>query len=49
MGHAWFAGFAPAQAPEIVVVVLLDQGRGGTDAAPIAGEIFRAYARRELP
>ena len=42
-GHAWFAGFAPAQAPEIVVVVFLDQGRGGADAAPIAGEIFRAY------
>ena len=47
LGHAWFAGFAPARAPEIVVVVFLDQGRGGADAAPIAGEIFRAYAHRE--
>ena len=47
LGHAWFAGFAPARAPEIVVVVFLDQGRGGSDAAPIAAEIFRAYANRE--
>jgi cell division protein FtsI/penicillin-binding protein 2 len=47
LGHAWFAGFAPAPAPEIVVVVFLDRGRGGADAAPIASEIFRAYARRE--
>ena len=47
--HAWFAGFAPAQAPEIVVVVFLDRGRGGTDAAPIAGEIFRAYTRGPRP
>ena len=43
LGHAWFAGFAPPQAAEIVVVVFLDHGRGGADAAPIAGEIFRAF------
>lgn len=43
--HAWFAGFAPADAPEIVVVVFLEKGRGGRDAAPIAREIFAAYSR----
>ena len=41
MGHAWFAGFTP----EVVVVVFLEQGRGGSDAAPVAGEIFRALER----
>ena len=43
--HAWFAGFAPAGAPRVVVVVFLEQGRGGSDAAPVADEIFQAYAR----
>jgi len=42
--HAWFAGFAPADNPEVVVVVFLERGRGSTDAAQVAGEIFRAYA-----
>jgi penicillin-binding protein 2 len=42
--HAWFAGYAPAAAPEIVLVVFFEQGRGGPDAAPVAGEIFAAYA-----
>jgi len=42
--HAWFAGYAPAASPEIVVVVFLERGRGGADAAPVAGEIFAAYA-----
>ena len=41
--HAWFAGYAPADDPEIVVVVFLEKGRGGSDAAPIAGEIFSAF------
>jgi penicillin-binding protein 2 len=41
--HAWFAGFAPSDRPQIVVVVFLEQGNGGGDAAPIAGRIFEAY------
>jgi cell division protein FtsI/penicillin-binding protein 2 len=40
--HAWFAGFAPAGAPRIVLVVFLEQGVGGRDAAPIARELFQA-------
>lgn len=42
-GHAWFAGFAPAAWPEIVIVVFLERGTGGTDAAPLAGRIFDAF------
>jgi stage II sporulation protein D len=38
--RAWFAGWAPAEKPEIVAVVFLDQGRGGGDAAPVAREVF---------
>jgi cell division protein FtsI/penicillin-binding protein 2 len=41
-GHAWFAGFAPAAKPEIVIVVFLERGTGGVDAAPIAGRAFDA-------
>jgi penicillin-binding protein 2 len=43
-GHAWFAGFAPADRPEIVVVVFLEDGSGGRDAAPIAGRVFAAFS-----
>jgi cell division protein FtsI/penicillin-binding protein 2 len=39
--HAWFAGFAPADSPRIVLVVFLEQGTGGRDAAPVARELFR--------
>jgi len=40
--HAWFAGYAPAESPRIAVVVFLEQGAGGRDAAPIARELFQA-------
>ena len=42
-GHAWFAGFAPAGKPEIVIVVFLEHGTGAADAAPIAGRILDGY------
>ncbi|NLN20198.1 MAG: penicillin-binding protein 2 [Firmicutes bacterium] len=42
--HAWFAGFAPADDPEIVVVVFVEFGEGGASAAaPIARQIMDAY------
>jgi len=41
--HAWFAGFAPAEKPEIVVVVFVERGRGSVDAANLARRIFQAY------
>jgi stage II sporulation protein D len=43
--HAWFAGYAPAEKPEVVVVVLIEGGRGGSAAAPVARAIFEAWAR----
>jgi cell division protein FtsI/penicillin-binding protein 2 len=44
--HAWFAGFAPAESPEIVVVVFLERGQGGADAAPVARDVFTAWNAR---
>jgi penicillin-binding protein 2 len=41
--HAWFVGYAAADKPEIAVVVFLEHGRGGSDAAPLAREIFAAW------
>ena len=48
--HAWFACYAPAESPEIVVVVLVEHGgHGGETAAPIAREILDEYFRSEQP
>jgi cell division protein FtsI/penicillin-binding protein 2 len=41
--HAWFAGFAPVEKPEIVVVVFVDRGHGSVEAANLAYRIFQAY------
>ncbi len=43
--HAWFAGYAPAENPEIVVVVFLEKGHGGSEAAGVGREIFSAFAQ----
>ncbi len=47
--HAWFLGFAPAESPEIAVIVFLSRGMGGEDAAPVAREVFRAYFEDNVP
>ncbi|MDQ6700953.1 MAG: SpoIID/LytB domain-containing protein [Acidobacteriota bacterium] len=39
-GYAWFAGYAPADAPKMAFVVMLRQGTGGGDAAPLARQIL---------
>lgn len=42
--HAWFVAYAPAEAPEIVVAVMIEQGgHGGATAAPIAKRIFETH------
>jgi len=48
--HAWFVSFAPAEAPEIAVAVIVENGgnfgseaTGGQVAAPIAAAVIRAY------
>ena len=44
--HAWFVAFAPADAPEIVIVTFLEHGGGGSsDAAPVTMEILDRYFR----
>lgn len=40
---AWFVGFAPRQAPEIVVVALLENGEFSKLAAPIVRDVIKAY------
>jgi penicillin-binding protein A len=45
---AWFAGFLPSTAPEILVTVMLRGRSGGADAAPIAREILMAYRAGKL-
>lgn len=42
--HAWFAAFAPAEDPELTIVVLNEHGgHGGSDAAPTAAAVFAKY------
>ena len=43
--HAWFASFAPAEDPEIVVIVLNEHGGWGAEAAaPVASKIIKAWS-----
>jgi len=47
--HAWFASYAPAGAPELVVVVFVEHGgQGSRAAAPIAGALHAFYFRTDL-
>lgn len=42
--HAWFMCFAPADAPEVAMAVILENaGGGGAEAAPLAGSWLRRY------
>ena len=42
--HAWFAGYAPADKPEIAIAVLVEHGgSGGKIAAPVAKTIVDGY------
>ena len=44
--HSWFIGFAPAQDPQVVIAVLVEQaGRGGEVAAPIAGSLMARWLK----
>lgn len=42
--HGFFVGYAPAERPEIVVVVYLERGNGG-DAAGVAQGVFAEFAK----
>jgi len=41
--NAWFVGFAPCKAPEIVVATLFENGEHGQLAAPIVRDVLKAY------
>jgi penicillin-binding protein 2 len=44
--HAWFASFAPADNPQMVVVVFVEHGgHGGSDAAPLAKLLYESRFR----
>lgn len=46
--HAWFAGYFPADKPQYVVVVALENGgSGGNAAGPAAREIIRFLVQKE--
>ncbi|MBN1826165.1 MAG: penicillin-binding protein 2 [Candidatus Eisenbacteria bacterium] len=46
--HAWFAAWAPSDAPRIVVAVIVENaGHGGDVAAPLVGELLRYFFSRE--
>ena len=41
--NAWFVGFAPGRAPEIVVAALFEHGAESKFAAPIVRDVIKAY------
>ncbi len=41
--HGWFIGFAPAEAPRVVVGAILEHGLHGTTAAPIVARVVERY------
>jgi penicillin-binding protein 2 len=44
--HAWFASFAPVEDPRLVVVVFVEHGGHGSDAAaPLAKLLYERYLR----
>ena len=47
--NGWFAGYGPADKPEIAVVVFLERGTGPGDAAPLAAELFQAWYKSRHP
>ena len=47
--HAWFASFAPRDNPQMVAIVFVEHGGGGgSDAAPLARQLFAARFGAEL-
>ena len=43
---AWFASYAPFEEPEVAMAIVVENATsGGTDAAPIAGEIYKTYVK----
>ena len=48
--HSWYASWAPANDPKIVVVVLIAHGGFGAEAAaPAAKEIYQSFFQVKTP
>lgn len=48
--HGWFAGFAPAYAPQVAIAVLIEHGgTGGRSAAPVAMSVLHSYFQEIAP
>ncbi len=45
--NGWFAGVEPRRNPEIVVVVLIEEGEHGAAAAHLAAEVVKAYVDKQ--
>lgn len=46
--HAWFVGFAPAEAPRVVVAVIVENaGAGGAVAAPLGRQLLKKALARD--
>jgi len=46
--HAWFVAIAPIEDPKLALAVLVEHGgHGGSTAAPIAGDLIKAYLLRD--
>ena len=44
--HAWFAGYAPAEAPRVLVLAYMEgEGTGGSLAAPVAAQVLSAWSK----
>lgn len=42
--HSWFVGYAPAEDPQVVIAVIVENaGHGGSVAAPIVGRAIKHY------
>jgi penicillin-binding protein 2 len=42
--HAWFVGYAPQNAPEVVVVTMTEHGGfGGSTSGPVTAEVLRTW------
>jgi penicillin-binding protein 2 len=41
--HGWFIAFAPAENPKIAIAVLVENGKHGTAASPIARRVLDQF------
>jgi stage II sporulation protein D len=47
--YGWFAGYAPADRPEWVLLVAIAKGSGSGDAAPVAHDVLAGYREVSAP